>query len=87
MAAAMDGLDALVFTGGVGQGSPEVRSRACQGLGFLGIAIDEELNVKRKGDRILSRAAALVAVVVVESREDIEIARLVRQVLARLPDR
>ena len=82
MAAAMDGLDALVFTGGVGQASAEVRSRGSEGLGFLGIAIDEELNVKGEGDRVVSPPAAAAAVVVVESREDVEMARLVRQVLA-----
>ena len=81
MAAAMDGLDALVFTGGIGQASAEARTGACAGLGFLGIAVDGELNVKGQGDRVVSTATAAAAVVVVESREDIELARLVRQVL------
>ena len=51
MAAAMDGLDVLVFTGGVGENSPEVRSRAAAGLGFLGVAVDESRNTLDKADR------------------------------------
>ncbi len=42
MAAAMDGLDVLVFTGGVGENAPRIRALACAGLGFLGVALDEE---------------------------------------------
>ncbi len=48
MAAAMDGLDVLVFTGGVGENSPEVRSRTAAGLGFLGVAVDESRNAGRR---------------------------------------
>ena len=53
MAAAMGGLDMLVFTGGVGENSPEVRARAAGGLGFLGVAVDESrnnLDTARRGD-------------------------------------
>ena len=39
-AAALGGLDTLVFSGGIGENSPEVRRRVCEGLGFLGIALD-----------------------------------------------
>ncbi len=39
-AAAMGGLDVLVFTAGVGENSPDIRARVCEGLGFLGIALD-----------------------------------------------
>lgn len=79
MAAAMGGLDALVFTGGIGQASADVRSRTCEGLGFLGLGIDRRRNDEGNGDRIVSPPAAVPAVAVVEAREDIEIARLVRQ--------
>ena len=52
MAAAMDGLDALVFTGGVGEHAPLVRAEACAGLGFLGVQADEAANVADgRGDR------------------------------------
>ena len=76
MAAAMGGLDALVFTGGVGENSPQVRSAACQSLAFLGIEPDLKGGGASTGDRLLSPAVA-----VVEAREDIEIARQVRATL------
>jgi acetate kinase len=79
MAAAMGGLDALVFTGGIGQASADVRSRTCEGLSFLGLGIDRRRNDEGNGDRIVSPPAAVPAVAIVEAREDIEIARLVRQ--------
>ena len=82
MAAAMNGLDALVFTGGVGENAPAVRAAAAEGLRFLGVEIDETLN-KSGGDadRELSAADASVRTLVVKAREDVEVAREVRRVL------
>jgi acetate kinase len=82
MAAAMNGLDALVFTGGIGEHAPVVRSRACAGLKFLGVAIDQDRNLAVSGDLDIAAADAQVRTVVVAAREDLEIARQVRQVLA-----
>jgi acetate kinase len=82
MAAALDGLDALVFTGGVGEGSPAVRSGAANGLGFLGVRIDAGRNGSAGGDGDISRDGAAVATLVVRAREDLEIARGVREALA-----
>ncbi len=82
MAAAMDGLDALVFTGGVGEHSPEIRARAATGLGFLGIALDRERNDAGPPDRELSASGARVRSFVVAAREDLEIARGVHEALA-----
>ena len=48
MAASMDGIDALVFTGGVGEHSPAVRESTCTGLRFLGVRLDEALNAARR---------------------------------------
>ena len=48
MASAMDGLDALVFTGGVGENAPSIRSRAADGLGFLGVAVAPDRNAQRR---------------------------------------
>ncbi len=88
MAAAMNGMDALTFTGGVGEGSAEVRWRAVAGLGFLGARLDREANeAEGPADRELTGAPggeagpARVRCFVVQAREDIEIARGVRQVL------
>jgi acetate kinase len=84
MAAAMGGLDALVFTGGVGEHAPVVRAETCAGLAFLGIHLDEDANASEQGqDREITGPGGLVRVLVVESREDLEIAGAVRSVLAR----
>jgi acetate kinase len=81
MTASIRGLDALVFTGGVGERSPAVRARTAEALGFLGVAIDPGANAADGGDRDLSAAAATVRTLVVAAREDLEIARGVRAVL------
>ena len=81
MAAAMDGMDALVFTGGVGENSSEIRRLAAEGLGFLGVRIDSRKNEAVAGDREIGIPEASVRALVVASREDLQIAREVRQVL------
>jgi acetate kinase len=82
MAAAMGGLDALVFTGGVGENAEEVRAAACRALRFLGVEPHAANSDAAVGDRLLSGDGAAVAVAVVEAREDIEIARQVRKAVA-----
>src|SRR4051794_12437010 len=81
MAAALDGLDALVFTGRVGERAPEVRARAAAGLGFLGVALDADANGAADADAEIGAPGAAVRALVVESREDLEIARGVRAAL------
>jgi acetate kinase len=81
MAAALGGLDVLVFTGGVGENSPEIRSRTMDGLGFLGVRGDPESNESGAGDREIGATGAPVRCLVVAAREDLEIAHQVRQVL------
>jgi acetate kinase len=83
MAAAMGGLDALVFTGGVGEHSPEIRSRAAGGLGFLGVELDEAANAAPpSGDEDeIGDPGAAVRVFVIAAREDKQIAAEVRSVL------
>ena len=82
MAAAMAGLDAVVFTGGVGENAPAVRAAAADGLGFLGLAIDPALNSRVSGDAEISAANARVRTLVIHAHEDVEVARDVRQVLS-----
>jgi acetate kinase len=82
MAAAMGGAEGLVFTGGAGEGSARLRREACAGLGFLGVALDQARNEAADGDAVVSADGAGTAVVVVHAREDIEIARQVRELLA-----
>ncbi len=81
MAASLGGLDALVFSGGVGEHAPSIRARAADGLGFLGVAVGQQPNEIGEGDRAITAQHATVATLVVESREDLEIARQVRTAL------
>jgi acetate kinase len=73
MAAALGGADAVVFTGGVGENSPAIRAGGLDGLGFLGIEVDEERNQAARGDAQIG-----TGVLVVEAREDLEIAAQTR---------
>lgn len=79
MTAAMNGLDVLVFTGGVGEHQPVVRARAADGLAFLGVAIDAAVPVD--GDTEITVPGAATRTFVVTAREDVEIARQVRTVV------
>jgi acetate kinase len=81
MAAALGGLDCLTFTGGVGENAPIVRQHAADGLGFLGITIDGQRNRGNAGDGEIGSITASVPTLVISAREDLEIAREVRQVL------
>jgi acetate kinase len=84
MVAPLGGLDALVFTGGVGERSAPVRERACGHLSHLGVALDAGRNadVHTEPDIDVSTAESPVRVLVVRAREDLEIARQTRAVLA-----
>jgi acetate kinase len=81
MAAAMGGLDVLSFTGGVGERSAELRARACAGLGFLGVELDERANREAQLDAVASTASSAVQVVAIAAREELEIARQTRAAL------
>ena len=81
MTAAIDGLDVLVFTGGVGENGVEVRRRAADGLGYLGVVLDSELNGAGPADREIGAAGAAVKTLVIAAREDLEIARETRLVV------
>jgi acetate kinase len=81
MAASLDGVDALVFTGGVGERSTPVRELACAGLSHLGVAIDASRNDAAEGDRDVRADGSGVAVLVVRAREDLEMARQARALL------
>jgi acetate kinase len=82
MVAALGGLDALVFTGGVGEHAPEVRARAVAGLSFLGVALDEQANASATADAEIGAPTALARTLVVTAREDLEVARQVRALLS-----
>jgi len=82
MVASLDGLDALVFTGGVGENAAAVRSRAADGLAFLGLVVDPAVNEANLAtDHAIAPGSSPVAVLLVLAREDLEIARQVREVI------
>jgi len=81
MAAALGGLDALVFTGGVGERASEIRTRTADGLRFLGVEIDPARDAAAAQDAEVSAAGATVRTLVVEAREDLEMTRQVRACL------
>jgi acetate kinase len=78
-AAALDGLDSVVFAGGIGENAPQVRARVCDGLGFLGIELDEMRNAANDG--VISAAASRVALRVIRTDEELMIAKMVCRVL------
>ena len=78
-AAALGGLDTLVFAGGIGENAPVVRARICEGLGFLGVEIDEKRNVANAG--VISADTGRVAVRVMHTDEEVMIAKSVCYVL------
>ncbi len=82
MVAALNGIDAVTFTGGVGEHSPEVRREVCARLSWLGVRLDPHRNAEAEPDTVLSMARAPVEVCVVASREDLEMARQARDLLA-----
>ena len=78
-AAALGGLDTLVFAGGIGENAPLVRARVCEGLSFFGIELDESRNAQAAG--VISTDASRVTVRVIRTDEEYMIAKTVRRVL------
>jgi acetate kinase len=79
LAAALGGLDTLVFAGGIGENAPTVRGRICAGLGFLGIDLEEKRNTANEG--VISATAGRVTVRVMRTDEELMIARSVYRTL------
>jgi acetate kinase len=74
-AAAMGGLDAVAFTGGIGENSARLRAACCRGLDFLGIRLDPERNEYSSGDRLVSAEDSRVAVLALATNEELIVAR------------
>jgi acetate kinase len=75
MAASIGGMDALVFTAGIGENSPDVRAAACANLGFLGVTLDAAKNQTSRGDEGISTSESKVRVLVLRAQEDWAIAK------------
>ena len=78
MVPALERLDAVVFTGGIGEHQPLVRAGAVDGLAFLGLVIDPDKNDPATADADVSGTGSTVRTLVVTAREDLEVARQVR---------
>lgn len=88
-AAAMGGLDGVVFTGGIGENSVDVRKRSCEGLDFLGITIDDERNGSSEKEKVITTASSKVSVLVVPTNEELVIAMDTNEIVKglQLPER
>ncbi len=75
MTASLGGLDALVFTAGVGENSSIIREKTCQGLAYLGIRLDREKNAACKPDQNIALADSPVKILVIGTQEEWMIAR------------
>jgi acetate kinase len=82
MAAAVRGLDALVFTAGIGEGSALVRERVCERLGFLGVVLDAARNDSAEPDCDVAADGSAARVLVIRAREELVAARAARTLLA-----
>jgi acetate kinase len=78
-ATVLGGVDTLVFSGGIGENSPEIRRRICENLGFLGVELDIAKNAANEA--VISHETGKVSVRVMKTNEEVMIARLVCQVL------
>jgi acetate kinase len=74
-AAALGGLDTLIFAGGIGENAPPVRAHICEGLDFLGIELDKSRNAKTEA--VISKNSSRVMVRVIRTNEELMIARSV----------
>ncbi len=80
--AAMNGIDIIVFAGGVGENSPIVRSSVCDGLGFFGVDIDEEKNKIRGKEILISSSGSKIKVIVVPTNEELVIAQDTQRIIS-----
>jgi acetate kinase len=78
---AMGGLEAIAFTGGIGENSPSTRAAVCEGLEFLGVKLDAERNQSGSGDRLLSADESKVKVLTLATNEEVVVARRAYRVL------
>ena len=87
--AAMDGADAVIFAGGIGENSAEVRTKICEGLGWLGLELDPERNEGMSGglEGVISKEGSRLAAYVIPTNEELLIARDTVRVIGGVPQR
>ena len=81
MAATLGGIDALVFTAGIGEHAPEIRRRVCENLNFLGLELDQRANETCRADADVAVPASAARILVIAAREDLAIMRETRRLL------
>ncbi len=84
MAATLGGVDALVFTAGVGEHAAEIRKRVCENLNYLGLEIDRTANETCKPDADVAKPPSAARILVIATREDLTIMRETRQLVGSL---
>ena len=82
--AAMNGVDAIAFTGGIGENDPELREYVCENLGYMGVKIDKELNKLRGKEVKISTADSGVDIFVIPTNEELAIARDTLEIVSKL---
>ena len=83
MAATLGGVDALVFTAGVGEHAAAIRARVCENLDYLGLALDYAANDTCQPDTDVALPASTGRILVIATREDVTIVRETRRLLSR----
>jgi acetate kinase len=84
-AAAMNGVDAIIFTGGIGENSNLLRGAVCEHLTYLGVELDEGINNTRsKQERLISKPTSKVQVWVIPTNEELVIARDTKELVEQL---
>ncbi len=86
MAATLGGIDAMVFTAGVGEHAPEIRKRVCENLEFLGLELDQEANESCRPDADIAMPTSPARILVIGTREDLTIVREAHRLLSSTLD-
>ncbi|HQU82340.1 MAG TPA: acetate kinase, partial [Pyrinomonadaceae bacterium] len=73
--AAINGADAIIFTGGIGENSPQIRQKICENLSWMGIRLDNQRNETSKGEAFISEDSSPVQIWVIPTNEELLIAR------------
>jgi len=86
-AAALGGIDGVVFTGGIGEISPDVRKASCEGLEFLGISVDDSLNLSKEKEKLISTQGSHTKVLVIPTNEELVIALDTMKIVQELKEK
>ena len=79
--AVLGGIDALIFTGGIGENSPDVRKATCENLDYLGIEVDKTANSSKEKEKVISTSKSKASVYVIPTNEELMIAMETEEVV------